>query len=65
MPFPQPEIPGGFDHSADLDRDFRCAGDYQRLSDDGLFIGQTDGFFDMVRKLAREADEATRKCDAD
>jgi hypothetical protein len=32
---------------------------------DGLFIGQTDGFFDLVRKLAREADEATRKCDAD
>src|ERR1700732_4682892 len=32
---------------------------------DGLFIGQTDGFFDLVRKLAREADAATRKCDAD
>ena len=32
---------------------------------DGLFIGQTDGFFDLVRKLAREADAATRKCDAE
>ena len=32
---------------------------------DGLFIGQTDGFFDLVRKLAREADAATRNCDAD
>jgi hypothetical protein len=32
---------------------------------DGLFIGQSDGFFDLVRKLAREADAATRKCDAD
>jgi len=29
---------------------------------DGLFIGQTDGFFDLVRKLAREADAATRQC---
>jgi len=35
------------------------------FTDDGLFIGQTDGFFDLVRKLAREADAATRKCDAD
>jgi hypothetical protein len=29
---------------------------------DGLFIGQSDGFFDFVNKLARKADEATRKC---
>jgi hypothetical protein len=35
------------------------------FKDDGLFIGQTDGFFDLVGKLAREADAATRKCDAD
>jgi len=28
---------------------------------DGLFIGQTDAFFDLVGRLAREADEATRK----
>jgi hypothetical protein len=32
---------------------------------DGLFIGQTDAFFDLVGRLAREADEATRKCDSD
>ncbi|MGB6324764.1 MAG: hypothetical protein WBG11_03040 [Methylocella sp.] len=32
---------------------------------DGLFIGQTDGFFELLRKLAREADAAARKCDAD
>jgi hypothetical protein len=32
---------------------------------DGLFIGQTDAFFDLVGRLAREADAATRKCDAD
>jgi hypothetical protein len=32
---------------------------------DGLFIGQTDGFFDLVGRLASEADAATRKCDAD
>lgn len=35
------------------------------FTDDGLFIGQTDAFFDLVRRLAREADEATRQCDAD
>jgi hypothetical protein len=35
------------------------------FKDDGLFIGQSDGFFDLVGKLAREADAATRKCDAD
>jgi hypothetical protein len=35
------------------------------FTDDGLFIGQSDGFFNFVRKLAREADAATRKCDAD
>jgi hypothetical protein len=34
------------------------------FKDDGLFIGQSDGFFDLVGKLAREADEAIRKCDA-
>jgi len=32
---------------------------------DGMFIGQTDGFFDLVGRLASEADAATRKCDAD
>jgi Ferritin-like domain len=32
---------------------------------DGLFIGQTDAFFDLVGRLAREADAATRKCDVD
>jgi hypothetical protein len=35
------------------------------LTADGLFIGQTDAFFDLVGRLAREADEATRKCDSD
>jgi hypothetical protein len=35
------------------------------FKDDGLFIGQSDGFFDVVGKLAREADAAIRKCDAD
>jgi hypothetical protein len=35
------------------------------FTDDGLFLGQSDGFFDFVRKLAREADAATRKCDGD
>jgi hypothetical protein len=35
------------------------------LTADGLFIGQTDAFFDQVGRLAREADEATRKCDSD
>jgi hypothetical protein len=35
------------------------------FKDDGLFTGQSDGFFDLVGKLAREADAATRKCDAD
>jgi hypothetical protein len=34
------------------------------LSASGLFIGQTDAFFDLVGRLAREADAATRKCDA-
>jgi hypothetical protein len=32
---------------------------------DGLFIGQSPEFFDVVSRLAREADEATRKCDVD
>src|SRR5580704_12547996 len=32
---------------------------------DGLFIGQTDAFFDLVGRLAREADDATRKGDSD
>ncbi len=31
VPVPQPEVPGGFDHSPDLDRDFRCSGDYKSL----------------------------------
>ena len=52
-----------FDHTPDLDRDIRCAGG--GLTADGLFIGQTDAFFDLVGRLAREADEATRKCDSD
>jgi hypothetical protein len=29
---------------------------------DGLFIGQSKAFFDLVGGLAREADEATRQC---
>jgi hypothetical protein len=32
---------------------------------DGLFTGQTDGFYDLIKKLAREADEATHRSDAD
>ncbi|MGH6834990.1 MAG: ferritin-like domain-containing protein [Methylocella sp.] len=32
---------------------------------DGLFIGQSDAFFRVVRELAEEADEATRECEAD
>lgn len=35
------------------------------LTADGLFIGQGDEFFYVIQKLAREADEATRKCDVD
>jgi hypothetical protein len=35
------------------------------LTADGLFIGQSDAFFRVVRELAEEADEATRKCDSD
>jgi hypothetical protein len=32
------------------------------LTADGLFIGQSDAFFDLIGGLAREADAATRKC---
>jgi hypothetical protein len=35
------------------------------LTADGLFIGQSDAFFKVVRDLAEDADEAARKCDAD
>ena len=31
VPVPQPKVPGGFDHSADLDRERRCGGDYKSL----------------------------------
>jgi hypothetical protein len=33
------------------------------LTADGLFIGQSDAFFRVVRELAEEADEATRQRD--
>jgi Ferritin-like domain len=32
---------------------------------DGLFIGQSSAFFEVIGRLAREADAATRKCDFD
>jgi hypothetical protein len=32
------------------------------FKDDGLFIGQKPEFFDVVGRLARDADEATRRC---
>jgi Ferritin-like domain len=32
------------------------------FKDDGLFIGQKPEFFEVVGRLARDADEATRKC---
>jgi hypothetical protein len=35
------------------------------LAASNLFLGQSDPFFDFVLKLAREADEATRKCEVD
>ena len=35
------------------------------LAASNLFLGQSDAFFDFVLKLAREADEATRKCEVD
>jgi len=31
------------------------------FTDDGLFIGQTQGFFDYLRDLAEDADDARRE----
>ena len=36
-------------------------GAVKALTDDGLFIGQSQGFFDYLRHLAEEADEAQRQ----
>src|ERR1700730_525358 len=35
---------------------------FKAFKDDGLFIGQKPEFFEVVGRLARDADEATRKC---
>jgi hypothetical protein len=32
------------------------------LTDMGLFIGQSEDFFELLRDLAEEADEARREC---
>jgi hypothetical protein len=37
-----------------------AAGALKALTDDGLFIGQTPGFFEYLRDLAEDADEARR-----
>jgi hypothetical protein len=37
----------------------------QAFTADGLFIGQSKAFFDVVGELAEEADEARRRCDVD
>jgi ferritin-like protein len=37
----------------------------QAFTADGLFIGQSKAFFDVVGELAEEADEARRRCEVD
>ncbi len=37
----------------------------QAFTADGLFIGQSDAFFRVVRDLAEDADEATRRCEVE
>ena len=36
-------------------------GAVKALTDDGLFIGQSQAFFDLLNRLAEEADEAKRE----
>jgi hypothetical protein len=40
-----------------------AAGAVKALKDDGLFIGQSQAFFNLLNRLAEEADEAQRKGD--
>jgi hypothetical protein len=64
MPIPQPQAPTMLNYS--LDRDKRnCHGSCKVLDGHGpvhLFIGQLEDFFELLRDLAEDADEARREC---
>jgi hypothetical protein len=59
MRIPQPKAPGMFDYSPDQDRG-NCRGRGPVLDGQGLFIGQSPEFFELLRDLAEDADEARR-----
>jgi len=64
MPIPQPKVQGVFDHSSNQNR--RAAmGAVKALTADGLFIGQSAEFFEVLRDLAADADAARRECESE
>ena len=65
MPLPQPQVPGRFDHSPNPIQQAGAVATIKAFTADGLFIGQSEEFFALLQDLAREADEATHKSDAD
>jgi hypothetical protein len=57
MPIPQPQASQMLYHSPDGDAR-SCYGSCELLDSHGLFIGQSEDFFELLRDLAGDADEA-------
>lgn len=61
MPISQPKAPQMLNHSPTETKGI-AMGVVNFLTAMGLFIGQSNLFFELLRDLAEDADEARREC---